>query len=320
MRKRFTRQSLLMFLYMIFFTLGTLTQTQAQGQYNSTNWKFSNPKKFGFTLFDIDFFDNSNVLAVGGDGGIAKSTDGGTNWTYGPFTYINNAGLRTKASFLDVHYISASVAYAVGSGGCMAKTTDGGITWSFVQTPLFANNKNINSCWFLDANKGYIGGEFNTLDSIPKVYFTNNGGSTWDSLVPPTPAGKTVVGYINNPNLPPVQWDLSNKGKQIFRIEFLNANTGYITGSASGLFPRFPQAAATCLPNGNQATTGSHDAPLVWKFNNGTLSDFSPTKERMGYTGINTNTITCTTTYGNITPQSQQYRAMTIINDSTIVM
>lgn len=321
MRKSFTRQYFLLLFSMIFIMLGSVSTTKGQGQYNSTNWRFSNPKQFGFTVFDVDYFDNNNVIAVGADGGIAKSADGGANWTYGPFTYINNAGQRTKTSFLDVHYVSASTAYAVGGGGCMAKTTDGGASWSFVQTPLFTNNKNINTCWFLDENRGYIGGEFNTLDSVPKVYFTINGGNTWDSLVSPTPVGKTVVGYINNPNLPPLQWDLSNKGKQIYRIEFLNNNVGYITGSASGLFPRFPQAtAATCLPNGNTTSTGSNDAPLVWKFSNGVLSDFSPTKERMGYTGINTATITCTTTYGSITPQSQQYRALGLIDDSTIVI
>lgn len=320
MRKSFTRQQFLLLLC-ILFSLGALTSARAQGQYNTTNWRFSNPKQFGFTVFDVDYFDNSNVIAVGNDGGIAKSSNGGANWTYGPFTYVNAAGQRVKPSFLDVHYISANTAYAVGNAGCMAKTTDGGSTWSFINTPLFANAKNINTCWFLDENRGYIGGEFNTLDSVPKVYFTTNGGNTWDSLVSPTPLGKTVVGYINNPNLPPLQWDLSNKGKQIQRIEFLNDNTGYIIGSASGLFPRFPQAVAgTCLPNGNTSTTGSHDAPLVWKFSNGTLRDFSPSKERLGYTGINTATITCTTTYGSITPQSQTYRALGLINDSTVVI
>src|SRR6478672_8383906 len=104
MRKSFTRQQFLLLLCTIFFSLASLTQLQAQGQYNTTNWKFSNPKQFGFTVFDVDYFDNSNVIAVGNDGGIAKSTNGGANWTYGPFTYVNPAGQRVKPSFLDVHY------------------------------------------------------------------------------------------------------------------------------------------------------------------------------------------------------------------------
>ncbi|MFT3980409.1 MAG: gliding motility-associated C-terminal domain-containing protein [Ferruginibacter sp.] len=321
MRKSSMTQKFVQNICIALFLLIISNAAMAQAQYNTTNWRFSNPKQFGFTVFDVDFFDNNNVIAVGSDGGIAKSSNGGTNWTYGPLTFVNPSGQRVKPSFLDVHYVSANTAYAVGSLGCMAKTTDGGANWSFVNTPLAAGSKNINACWFLDENRGYIGGEFNTLDSIPKVYFTLNGGTTWDSLASPVPTGKTVVGYINNPNLPPLQWDLSNKGKQIYRIEFLNENLGYVTGSASGLYPRFPSAvAATCLPTGTTTTTGSSDAPLVWKFKNGSLADYSPTKERLGYTGINTSTITCTTTYGSITPQSQQYRALGLINDTTIVI
>lgn len=320
MRKSLLSQRFLLKVALLLVLASNANQAMAQGQYNTTNWKFSNPKQFGFTIFDVDFFDNSNVLAVGGDGGIAKSTDGGANWTYGPFTYVNAAGLRTKASLTDVHFVSANVAYAVGTGGCMAKTTDGGLTWNFVQTPLFINNKNINTCWFLNENRGYIAGQYNTIDSIPKLYFTNNGGATWDSLNAPI-GGKTVVGYINNPNLPPLAWNIDAKDKEIWRIQFIDDNTGYITGGGSGLFPRFPSAvAATCLPSGTTTTTGSNNAALVWKFKNGTLTDYSLSKERLGYTGINTNTITCTTTFGSITPQSQQYRAFNIINDSTIVL
>ena len=116
------------------------------GQYNTVNWKFSNPKQMGITVLDVDFFDDNNVLAVGQSGGIAKSTDGGRNWTYGPFTYINAAGVRTTSTLYDVHYISANVAYVVGDRGCMAKTTDGGATWNFVITPLYQNARNINTC------------------------------------------------------------------------------------------------------------------------------------------------------------------------------
>jgi gliding motility-associated-like protein len=295
---------------------------QAQGSYNTTNWKFSNPKQFGFTIFDVDFFDNNNVIAVGSDGGIAKSTDGGANWKYGGFTYVANTGLTTKTTFNDVHYITANIAYAVGSGGCMAKTTDGGLTWSFVNTPLFANAKNINALWFVDQNKGYIGGQWNTADSIPKVYFTNNGGATWDSLVSPT-GGKTRVGYVNNANLPPLIWDITGKGKEIQRIEFSSPATGFIIGGGQTHFP--PVAAAngtTCLPTGAFTSTSANNAALVWRITNGVLTDYSLSKERLGYSGIVTNTISCTTSFNaaQITPVVQTYRAINVINDSLVII
>lgn len=298
-----------------------LNQTNGQG-YNTTNWRFSNPKQFGFTVLDVDYFDNNNVIAVGSDGGIAKSTDGGTNWTYGPFTYLDPNGFKTKSTFNDVHYITAGIAYAVGDRGSMAKTTDGGVTWNFVTTPLFASSKNINAVWFINKDTGYIGGQFNTPDSLPKLYFTRNGGSTWDSIAAPTVNGVTRCGYINNPNIASVLLPVDAKAKDIYRIEFINDSVGYICGTASPLFPRVSvnAVAATCLPSTGNLTTGAHTAALLWKFTKGTLTDYSISKERIGYSGINTGTVTCTTGFGNLTPAAQTYRAMKVINDSMVVM
>lgn len=298
------------------------TSTRAQG-YNTTDWKFSNPKQFGFTVLDVDYFDNNNVIAVGSDGGIARSTDGGSNWTYGPFTFINPAtGFLTKPNFSDVHFVTASIAYAVGTPGCMVKTIDGGVTWALVNTPLTPNARSINAVWFTTPTIGYIGGQWNTLDSIAKLYVTNNGGATWDSLNAPI-GGKTRVGYINNPNLPPLIWDVTAKGKEIQRIEFTSPTQGYIIGSGQVHFPPIPAAnATTCLPTGGTTSTSANTAALVWRFSNGVLTDYSISKERLGYSGINTNTITCTTQFNaaGVTPVQQTYRALSIINDSLIVM
>jgi gliding motility-associated-like protein len=295
---------------------------QAQSNYNTTNWRFSNPRQFGFTVFDVDFFDNNVAVAVGSDGGIARTTDGGINWTYGPFTYVNNSGNWTKPSLLDVHFVTANVVYASGTNA-LIKSTDGGVTWSFIQNPLSGNNKNVNTVWFTDANRGYIAGQWNTLDSIPKLYFTNNGGATWDSLNAPTVNGRSRVGYINNPNLPPLLWDVNAKGKEIWRIEFSSPTVGYITGGGSSLFPPMPAAnSSTCLPTGGTVGTSGHNAALVWKYNNGVLTDYSLSKERLGYSGINTNTVTCTTQFNSagVTPTQQQYRAINIVNDSLVLL
>ncbi|MBK6635006.1 MAG: hypothetical protein IPG38_12475 [Chitinophagaceae bacterium] len=133
----FNLKKICFFLVLIMVTGGSVF---SQG-YNTTNWKFSNPKQFGFTVLDVDYFDNNNALAVGSNGGIAKTVDGGRNWTYGVYTYLNPAGFKVTANFTDVHYITSTIAYAVGSLGVMAKTTDGGATWSFVNTPLLPNLK-----------------------------------------------------------------------------------------------------------------------------------------------------------------------------------
>ncbi len=300
----------------------------SQGFYNTLNWKFSNPKQFGFTIFDVDFFDNINVIAVGAAGGIAKSTDGGKNWKYGPFSFVSsasNGSLLTVATLNDVHYATLNVAYAVGDRGCMAKSIDGGQNWSFVNTPLFEYTKNINAVWFLNKDTGYIGGQSNSIDSIPKLFFTKNGGASWDSIAAPPSNGKSRVGYINNPNIPSVLDNMDAKGKEIYRIEFLNDSIGYVCGSASSLFPRASQSAnaTTCLPVVGGALTGSGgNAALLWKITKNVPVDYSLSKERLGYTGINTNTVTCTTSFNSagVSPVGQTYRAMGILNDSSVVL
>lgn len=317
--KRILKQSLVSALFIV----GCLFSTRllAQGVYNTRDWRFSNPTPLGFTIMDVDYLDDNTVIAVGEQGGIARSTDGGRMWTYGIFTYPTSAGQRTKASFQDVHVVSANAIYAVGTGGMMAKSTDAGVTWSFVSTPLYANARNINAVWFVSETVGYIGGQWNTLDSIPKLYRTTNGGANWDSLNAPL-GGKTRVGFINNPTRPPLIWDVNAKGKEILRIEFSNPNNGYIIGSGLGTYEKIGfGVSAACATLTSQSTTGAHHAALVWKFSNGTLTDYSLSKERLGYSGINTNTVTCNTQYSsNISPVTQSYKAMNIINDSLIVL
>lgn len=292
-----------------------------QGQYNTANWRFSNPRPFGFTVLDVDYFDNTNVIAVGSDGGIAKSTNSGMNWTYGVFTFTNSAGLLVKPTFNDVHYVSATVAYAVGTSGCMAKTVDGGNTWSLVVNPLYGNQKSINAVWFTSADVGYIGGTFNTPDSLPKLYVTRNGGTTWDSLAAPAVNGLTRIGYINNPNLAPIAYNVDAKAKDIYSIQFINDSTGYVCGSASPLFPGHPAVnTSTCLPNNTNTTSGAHTAALLWKVTKNGIVDYSLSKERLGYTGVSVNPVLCSSRYSNVTPSAQTYRAMNIVNDSTVVL
>jgi gliding motility-associated-like protein len=309
----------------VFFLLTVFVSVQLFGQgYDTTMWRFRDPKQFGFTVLDVDFLDNNNVIAVGSDGGIAKSRDGGANWTYGPFTFNTPAGLRAKASLNDVHYVTDQIVYTVGSSGCMAKSTDGGQTWNFVQTPLYNRGRNINAVWFVNKDTGYIGGQHNSLDSIPKLYFTRNGGATWDSMAAPV-GGLSRNGYVNNPNYASFLTPVTAKDKEILRIEFSNDSTGYITGSGLSTFePRIPlvSSTTTCLPSSSTSTVGiaGHHASLVWKFSKGVLLDYSTTKERLGYTGINTTTVTCATRYGTPGNVTQSYRALHIINDSTILL
>lgn len=102
----------------------------------------------------------------------------------------------------------------------MAKTTDAGQNWTFVSNPLYANARNINACWFFNKDTGYIAGQWNTADSLPKLYYTKNGGVTWDSLAAPTQNGTTRVGYVQNTSYAPIDLPRTAKAKEILEYNF----------------------------------------------------------------------------------------------------
>jgi gliding motility-associated-like protein len=316
-------------LFLVLFTM--FFGSTLFAQWNTTDWKFSTPKQFGFTALDVDFINNTNGILVGSEGGIAVTANGGVTWKYGAYTFPSFNGFTTRQSFSDIHYATATTAYAVGNAGLMVKSVDAGQTWSFVNTPFRPGlvGKNINAVWFLNKDTGYIGGTYLAVDSIPKLYVTKNGGATWDSIAAPISNGKSRAGYINNVSVPSILDDITAKAKEIYRIEFLNANLGYVCGSASSLFPRVsvsvnaPTATTSpCLPNTGSLTGSGSNAALLWKFQNGVLTDYSISKERLGYTGINTNTVLCNTSYNSagVTPVGQTYRAMEILHDSSVVI
>ena len=80
----------------------------------------------------VQFVDGSEGWAVGDDGVIWHSIDGGANW--------ERQKSGTRASLRAVHFQSPYTGWAVGrldqpgggSVGVMLKTTDGGLTWDEV--------------------------------------------------------------------------------------------------------------------------------------------------------------------------------------------
>ncbi len=71
-------------MFHLFFALCAIlvsTFASAQGSYDTNKWRFSNPKPFGFTIIDVEFLDDNNILGVGSEGGIARSADGGKSWS-----------------------------------------------------------------------------------------------------------------------------------------------------------------------------------------------------------------------------------------------
>jgi photosystem II stability/assembly factor-like uncharacterized protein len=313
-------------LFCRFFTLFMfgLYASPATAQVGQNNFKYNTPKPLGATFLDVSFYDNNNGIAVGNAASIARTTDGGTTWTYGAVVFNTAAGLKQRPVLNDVHYVTATVAYASGDSGMLLKSTDAGVNWVQVNNPLYSNSRSVNAVWFLNKDTGYIGGQAHILtpatpDSLnpnasPKLYFTKNGGATWDSINAPRGA-VSMVGRVADAANPPAVIRVNALGKEIYRIQFVNDSTGYIAGSAGGgnYSQPFP---------GGSSTFAANIACLIWKFNKGVLTDYSLSKEKLGYTGILPfgGTPTATTTYNSTTLPSQSIKAMVAINDSLLLI
>jgi len=105
--------------------------------------------------FGIHFVDASNGWAVGADGTVIHTVDGGDNWLQQTTPAAVSAITLRAVSFADTMH-----GYAVGDGGTILATTDGGSTWvsqtSGVNQDLFAVSFNAVRQGMIAGSQGVI--------------------------------------------------------------------------------------------------------------------------------------------------------------------
>src|SRR5581483_12339057 len=123
----------------------------------------------------IQFADRNEGWAVGDDGVIWHTIDGGANW--------ERQKSGTRASLRAVHFFNPYSGWAVGrldqpgggSVGVMLRTTDGGLKWEEVGLNVLPG---LHLVRFFDDKNGYVGGDGS--DAFPSGLFTTtDGGRTW---------------------------------------------------------------------------------------------------------------------------------------------
>jgi photosystem II stability/assembly factor-like uncharacterized protein len=113
-----------------------------------SQWTVLNPLSSGTALSAVKFTDTNIGYAVGNNGKILKTTNGGVNWSQQISGTTNNIS--------SVFFSDANNGFAVGNSGTILKTTDGGSNW-VLQTSGITNE--IRSVFFTDINTGYaVGG------------------------------------------------------------------------------------------------------------------------------------------------------------------
>lgn len=114
-------------------------------------------------LYSIDLYDANHITAVGSEGIILQSDDGGGSWRTLPSGTSDN--LRR------VRWHSPTLGIILGNGGIALKSTDGGASWQPMNT---TTDKTLFDVHFIDENKWIVVGQASV------VLTTSDAGGTWD--------------------------------------------------------------------------------------------------------------------------------------------
>jgi len=121
-------------------------------------------------LFDLHFISGTTGWAVGDNGTILKTTDGGNSW-------IQQNGNTTR-HLRSVFFLNDQLGWIGGHNGILLKTTDGGNNWQSSQ--IAYENENIWELSFIDGNIGQaVVGYTITGFYYSYVLKTTNGGVNW---------------------------------------------------------------------------------------------------------------------------------------------
>jgi photosystem II stability/assembly factor-like uncharacterized protein len=121
-------------------------------------------------VYDIKFFDENLGFAMYSSGQVARTTDGGANWS------AISAGWGSAAGY-EIFIVDANVIYICGAGGRVSKSTNGGL--SFTQLSSLGT-ATLYSMHFFDENNGFIAA------SGGRLYKTTNGSTFTEIQLPVT--------------------------------------------------------------------------------------------------------------------------------------
>lgn len=124
----------------------------------------------GTPLFDVSMGDLFSGFAVGANGAVYRTTDGGTQWQL----IAGGSGPSTDLVY-DVERVGANV-WASVSNSTILRSTDNGANWT--PTPAGLSNVSYAALDFFDAQHGYAVGR--RLGSTPTTAWTADGGLTWN--------------------------------------------------------------------------------------------------------------------------------------------
>lgn len=124
-------------------------------------------------LTRVHFVDAKNGWAVGYDGAVLRSADGGKSWT------LKNFDSAWGKPYFDAYFTTPDKGLVIGANGRALRTEDNGETWNEVTNDVFDTGFNLYAIRALADGTLMIAGERGMLAR------STDGGETWHMLSPP---------------------------------------------------------------------------------------------------------------------------------------
>jgi photosystem II stability/assembly factor-like uncharacterized protein len=212
-----------------------------------------------------------NVLYAGGDGGVFRSTDGGSSWAPANRGLSLRPNLSTVVTVvsLAVDSTQPSTLYAALRADGVARSIDGGATWTHVDAGIRTNGV---SSLALDRSNG----QRLFAATAVGIYRTGDGGATWRKLtrgLPATPPARAEL-VVLDPTAPQSVYAVFQEGTGDSRRVFKSTNGGATWRSISSapLEGRFvvslavdPQAPQTLYAGCRNGLLVSSNGGATWR-------------------------------------------------------
>lgn len=154
----------------IFFWLFLVPAGMAQHQWTKM------PADTSENLHDIEFVNDSiGITYTYGSGKIYRTADGGFHWK---LVYQTDS-----IYFEQVQFTNTGTGWVCGEKGSLLKSYDFGKTWIDISIRVKEGNLLLYGLCFLNDSIGYVsGGIRRGAEMLPKLYRTDDGGSSWLSV------------------------------------------------------------------------------------------------------------------------------------------
>ncbi|MEI6765466.1 MAG: T9SS type A sorting domain-containing protein [Bacteroidota bacterium] len=139
----------------------------------------------------VDYQDSNVIFTSSQMGGIVKSEDGGVNFMDARPNDSISGGWVTPYVMDAIDHLTLFAGYKD-----VYKTTDGAYVWQNISTNL-TGGSNLDALSVAASNNNYI-----YASSSNTLYYSANGGTTWDSIVPD---GNQYINYIDVDPLNPLR-------------------------------------------------------------------------------------------------------------------